>query len=74
MEPIDTVLELRVWLLELSRFRIPLVEPEEDLASLREILQENLEQLERPLFAFLPTCPPLSWRISVPKRPDILFP
>ncbi|GKF93649.1 hypothetical protein Tco_0283349, partial [Tanacetum coccineum] len=36
MEPIDTVLKLRVRLLELSRFGIPLVDPEEDLASPRD--------------------------------------
>ncbi|GKG50077.1 hypothetical protein Tco_0518851, partial [Tanacetum coccineum] len=28
--------------------------------SYREILQENLERLVRPLFVFLPPCPPLS--------------
>ncbi|GKF36971.1 hypothetical protein Tco_0113729 [Tanacetum coccineum] len=36
--PIDMALELWVWLLELSRYGIPLVEPEEDPASPQEIL------------------------------------
>ncbi|GKF99366.1 hypothetical protein Tco_0298149, partial [Tanacetum coccineum] len=40
--PIDTVLELRVRVLELSRSGIPLVELGEDPASPRETLQENL--------------------------------
>ncbi|GJX12209.1 hypothetical protein Tco_0202068 [Tanacetum coccineum] len=63
------VFELRVRLLESSRFGIPLVKLEEDLASPQEILQENLERLVRPLSVFFPTCPPLSWWISVLKRP-----
>ncbi|GKA76618.1 hypothetical protein Tco_0783079 [Tanacetum coccineum] len=46
MKPIDWAKKLRVRLLELSRFGIPLVKPEEDLASPREILQENLRRLE----------------------------
>ncbi|GKA49799.1 hypothetical protein Tco_0742872, partial [Tanacetum coccineum] len=43
--PIDTVLELRAWLLELSRSGIPLVEQEENPTSPREKLQENLRRL-----------------------------
>ncbi|GKD77139.1 hypothetical protein Tco_1339760 [Tanacetum coccineum] len=46
--PIGTMLELRAWLLELSRYGIPLVEPEEDPSSPRETLQENLKRLVRP--------------------------
>ncbi|GKG14044.1 hypothetical protein Tco_0351004, partial [Tanacetum coccineum] len=48
MKPIDTVLELRARLLELSQSRIPLVELEEDPTSPRETLQENLRRLVRP--------------------------
>ncbi|GKE80380.1 hypothetical protein Tco_1550380, partial [Tanacetum coccineum] len=43
--PIDTVLELRARILELSQSIIPLVELEEDPASPRETLQENLRRL-----------------------------
>nr|GFB70101.1 hypothetical protein [Tanacetum cinerariifolium] len=44
-EPVDTVLELRGRLLELSRYEILLVEPEEGPTSPRETLQENLRRL-----------------------------
>nr|GFC79436.1 hypothetical protein [Tanacetum cinerariifolium] len=71
-EPIDTVLELQGRLLELSRSGIPLVEPEEDPTSPQETLQENLGRLVRPQDAFLSPCLPLSWRIFVPKRSNIL--
>ncbi|GKG16697.1 hypothetical protein Tco_0361654, partial [Tanacetum coccineum] len=47
-EPVDTVLELRARLLELSRSGIPLVEPEEDPASPQETLLENLGRLISP--------------------------
>nr|GEZ03365.1 ribonuclease H-like domain-containing protein [Tanacetum cinerariifolium] len=43
MEPIDRVLELRGWLLELSRSGIPLVALEEDMASPWERLQAGSE-------------------------------
>ncbi|GKF30306.1 hypothetical protein Tco_0100104, partial [Tanacetum coccineum] len=45
MEPIDTVLGLRVRLLESGQSRILLVESEEELASPQETLQENLKRL-----------------------------
>nr|GEZ11720.1 hypothetical protein [Tanacetum cinerariifolium] len=41
MKPIDMVLELQGWLLELSRYRVLLVELEEDPASPWERLQGN---------------------------------
>ncbi|GKE70287.1 hypothetical protein Tco_1528359 [Tanacetum coccineum] len=44
------------------------------LASPRETLLENLGRLVRPLSVSFPTCPPLSWRISVLKRPGIPWP
>ncbi|GKE80117.1 hypothetical protein Tco_1550117 [Tanacetum coccineum] len=45
MEPINTVLELWVRLLESDRYEILLVEPEEDPASPWETLQESLRRL-----------------------------
>nr|GEZ83826.1 hypothetical protein [Tanacetum cinerariifolium] len=45
IEPIDTVLELRGRLLELSRYGIILVEPKEGPVSPRETLQENLRRM-----------------------------
>nr|GFB87420.1 hypothetical protein [Tanacetum cinerariifolium] len=74
MEPIDMVLKLRRWILELSRSGIPLVELEEDPACPWERLQGNPVRLVRPRVVFLSTCRPLSKRISVLKRSDILFP
>ncbi|GJT20573.1 hypothetical protein Tco_0890510 [Tanacetum coccineum] len=55
MEQIDTVLELRARLLESDRSEIPLVEPEEDPASIGNTLGKS-RTIVRTLFVFLITC------------------